>query len=212
MDGDDNPSVTDMLGSAGACPEIKHNGKTWRVGHPTQRAKATLEVLAADVAIAEVEALEATMDPKRYAKAYKHVMTSVQSREYRTWGEGWQKVVWGPMSSHLFLFSLIRENHPDATEANVIELMQTEPTQVARALAQVVPPFVRLLLSERRDIPPKQREELLRGLTSGLTEAAQLNGLTVPSPPVPTPATSAVSSTSGTKSSRKSRGVTTPTR
>ena len=36
--------VVAMLGDAGPAPTVTHKNKTWTIGHPTQRAKAELEI------------------------------------------------------------------------------------------------------------------------------------------------------------------------
>lgn len=201
LDGDESPSVTTTLGAAGACPEVRHAGKVWKVGHPTQAAKTTLEQLAVAAAVSEIEALEGTLSPLSYQKAYRELLAAISAREYKTWGPGWERVVWGPMCSQLFLLSLIRENHQDATEADVVELAAKQPGQVAAALAQVIPNFARLLLSERKDLTPEQQETLLGVL------AEQLAPATSQRPPAPIRKTSAASSGSGAKRSRKSRSA-----
>jgi hypothetical protein len=208
LDGDpESPSVTTMLGAAGACPEVRHGGKVWKVGHPTQRAKACLEQLAAAQALAEVTVLKGIVPPDQYAELYQSVRDAITARHYKTWGEGWQKIVWGPMSAQLFLLSLVRENHPDATEDDVLAMAGGAPEQVAAALALVVPPFVSLLLSDRKDVTPEQRAAIM-----GVAERVASQLAPSPPPPAPFPATTAPSSPSGTRASRKSRGALTPTR
>lgn len=216
-DGAESPSVTTMLGAAGACPEIRHDGKTWKIGHPTQRAKACLEQLAVASAFDEVEALEATLPPQRYQKAYRELLASVAAREYKTWGPGWQRVVWGPMSAQLFLLSLLRENHPDATEDDALTLAGADPGRVSLALAQVIPSFLALLLSDRKDVTPEQREKIM-GVAAQIAKQFGTNPNPSPTPspnptpPAPTPETTATPSSSGTKPSRKNRGASVPSK
>ena len=210
-DGAESPSVTTMLGAAGACPEIRHDGKNWKIGHPTQRAKACLEQLAVASAFDEVEALEATLSPQRYQKAYRELLASVAAREYKTWGPGWQRVVWGPMSAQLFLLSLLRENHPDATEDDALTLAGAEPGRVSLALAQVIPSFLALLLSDRKDVTPEQRQKIM-GVAEQIAKQFGTSPTPNPTPPAPTPATTATPSSAGTKPSRKSRGASVPSK
>lgn len=213
MDGDEIPSVSTMLGSSGACPEIRLNGKVWKVGHPTGRAKACLEQLAVASAFAEVEALQGALPAPSYQKAYRELLASVAAREYKTWGPGWQRVVWGEMSAQLFLLSLLRENHPEATEEDALTVAAGAPEQVSLALVQLIPNFITLLLSERKDVTQEQREKIM-GVTRQMAErlSPNLAPMASPMPPAPTPANTANSSNGGTKHSRKNRGASTPTK
>lgn len=211
LDGDESPTVTTMLGASGACPEVKLNGKTWRIGHPTQKAKAELETLAVQQAVAEVTALKGILPPDQYKEMFDSVRDAITAKHYKTWGDGWQRIVWGPMSAHLFLLSLIRENHQDATEDDAMALAGGAPEQVAAALAQVVPSFLLLLLSERKDVTPEQREKIM-GVARKLTSQLDPKSAESPAQPVPIPVTSAPPSSAGTKPSRKSRGVLAQTR
>lgn len=210
LDGDEAPSVTTLLGSSGACPEVRHNGKVWKIGHPTGRAKACLEQLAVASAFDEVEALQASLSPQRYQKAYRELLASVAAREYKTWGSGWQRVVWGEMSAQLFLLSLLRENHPEATEEDALMLAGAAPEKVSLALVQVVPTFLALLLSERTDVAPEQREKIM-GAANEIAKRFNPNpSPSAPTPSEPTPANTAPQSSAGRKPSRKSRGASTP--
>lgn len=171
------PSVQNTLGAAGACPEIPLDGRVWRVGHPTQRAKAALEEFAAAAAVNEALALKGVLPPAAYQELFAATARDVQAKAFRTWGPGWQRVVFDPLNSHLFLWSLLRENHPDATEADARRLMAAEPDRVSLALARVVPDFFRMLLdglgltADRR----AAAEEAIRAFTATLS----------PQPPTP---------------------------
>lgn len=142
------PGVQQILGAAGACPEIVHGKRRWKVGHPTQAAKARLEKLAAKVALDEVRRLKDTLDPAAYQEAFGEAVKSLKN--YRTWRPGWQAVVFDPANSHLYLWSLIQEHHPDASEEDVLAICRDAPEEVVAAMAQVLPDFFRLLLSEIR--------------------------------------------------------------
>ena len=146
MSDQSHPGVGAVLGAAGACPEILCGGKLWRVGHPTQAAKSRLEDFAAATAIAEVRALKTVLPPDAYADAWKDTLADVQAKQFRTWGAGWRRVVFDPQNFHLFFLTLLRENHPEATEADAKALLADEPELVAAALARVVPDFFTVLL------------------------------------------------------------------
>ena len=60
-DGDLNAT----LGESGAPPEINYGGKVWKVGYPTQAAKAELNKIVVATAAAAVEEHRATLPPDR---------------------------------------------------------------------------------------------------------------------------------------------------
>lgn len=140
------PGVTGILGASGACPEIAHGKRRWKVGHPTQAAKSRLEKLAAKVSLDEVRRLKDALDPAAYQEAFSEAVKSLKN--YRTWRPGWQAVVFDPANSHLYLWSLIQEHHPDATEEDVLAVCRDAPEEVVAAMAQVLPDFFHLLLSD----------------------------------------------------------------
>lgn len=173
--------VQTMLGAAGgACPEIPYGGKVWRVGHPTQSAKKTLEALAVASAAGELRELRGAVPPDAYKEMFDTFTAKVAAKSYRTWGPGWREVVFGESGAHLFLLSLLRENHPEATEADVLALAEHRPEDVRLAVAEVVPNFVLLLLNDLKGVTPEQREQI-RGLVADRLAP----------PPTPTPASTA---------------------
>jgi len=178
------PGVGTVLGSAGPCPEIPFGGSLWRVGHPTQRAKAALEELAAAKAVAEVRSLKAALPPDAYAEAFRELTAGLSAGEFRTWRPGWQRIVLGGGNESLLLLALLRENHPHATEADALALAAGEPELVAAALARVVPPFFGLLL-EGVPLTPDQR----RRATAAVADVAAKLAPPVPPPQPPTPPT-----------------------
>lgn len=181
--------MTTFLGAAGACPEIPVNGRVWRLGHPTQRAKAELEKLAVQQATDRVLELRPALDPPAYAAVFAGLMSQIQRGHFKTWGAGWQEVVFDPANAHLFLLSLLRECHPEATADDVAALAEAEPDRVQAALAQVVPGFFEVTLAGMR-LTPDQR-------AAAVAAIGQVREALRPAPPPPTPATdSPASSTS----------------
>ena len=155
----DSPGVQTLLGAAGACPEIPHQGKVWRIGHPTQRAKAVLEELAVAKATAEIRALKNVVPADAYSELFAELTTRISAGDFRTWGTGWQRIVFGGVNAHLFLLSLLREHHRDATEDDARSLAANEPEQVQAALVRVVPGFLSLLLAGL-PLSPDQRNRI----------------------------------------------------
>lgn len=157
---DDVPAgIGDVLGAAGACPEVVSGATVWKVGHPTQKAKAALEELAASKAVANVRAMRDVLPAEDYAEMWDETRADLQAGAFKTWQKGWKRVVMGGGGEHLFLLALLREHHPKATEADALALAAEEPEQVAAALARVVPGFLSVLL-DGVPIPPARRDQL----------------------------------------------------
>lgn len=152
-----------MLGAAGACPEITCSGKTWKIGHPTQRAKAVLEELAVSKAIDEIIALERFVPADKYKKLFESLRDAITAGEYKTGGPGWARVALTGVNAHIFLLALLRECHPEATEQDARDLAIREPQRVQLALARVVPDFFELFLSGL-PLPPEQRVKIQAAL------------------------------------------------
>lgn len=180
--------VQQALGAAGACPEIIWQGKVWRLGHPTQRAKAVLEELGAAAALANVRHLPED-DPDRRA-----VRKAVSTGSYRTFNPGWQETVGSPGTQHLFVLALFRETHPEMTEEQLFGLMAECPDDLRLGLARVVPDFFRLLLADPR-VPPRMRPALEAGLAE--VERTILSALSPEAPGPGTPSGSGSSTPTG---------------
>lgn len=165
---DHAPTVGQVLGAAGACPEVEYAGRVWRVGFPTQRAKARLEELFAAQALAEVKALEGVLDPADYAGELAAVRDAVRSKQYRTWAPGWVAAMNGPEAGTLFLLSLLRENHPDATAADARALAENRADEVNAAVDRVAAPFFETVAADFPGTPAAKAKalEVVRGLFS----------------------------------------------
>lgn len=157
--GGEPASVSALLGAAGACPEIPFKGKAYKVGHPTQAAKARLEQLVVAQAVAEVRELKGVLPPDAYAELFAETAEKVRGRSFKTWGADWQKTVFAPENAHLFLLSLLRGPHPDMSEADARAMMLEAPEECALALGLVVPDFFEMLLADR-PLSPEDRAKV----------------------------------------------------
>jgi hypothetical protein len=191
-----------FLGDAGACPEIEFEQHIYQIGHPTQRAKACLEELAAAKAVAEIRKLKTSLPADAYSEMFAELNKSIAAGDYRTWGPGWQRIVLAGGNAHLFLLSLMRERNPKVDEKLARALAIAEPEQVGAALARVVPGFFSLLLDEL----PLQKEQrqaadlvLKEAVDKMVLGFEQPKGVkNPPPPPSPTTPTNAESSTTPT--------------
>src|ERR1700757_3924286 len=144
-DDKDPASVVTMLGNSGAFPEIPLDGKVWKIGHPTQRAKAVLESLAIQKATDEVLSKEGVLPPAAFERVWESFTDKIAGGDFKTWRKGWRKAVFGPPET-LFLLSILRENHPEATEKDALKIMIQKPRQLQVAYMEVVPGFLSLLM------------------------------------------------------------------
>lgn len=182
---DPAPSVQQVLGAAGAPATVRYKGKAYKLGHPTQAAKARLEELAADTAVARVEAMEGRVKPATFDKMVTHVTGRIERGEFNTWKPGWQEVVWDDGAA-LFALSLFREFHEDMSPEFARELVTGAGWQYRAALARVLPDFFDLLLAGRDDLTPEQSSLLraeLAALVARLTPAGPTPESTAPSSP-----------------------------
>ena len=177
-------SVQQMLGADGEPPRIKFRGNTFKVGFPTQQAKARLEELVGDVALSRIEAKEGKVKPSTYAKMLEKVTDDVAANAYATWTKAWHQIVWADNGA-LFLLSLLQEHHPDTTIAQARALVMGCGNQVKVAMAKVLPLFLEVLLRSLEDKTPEQ-EAQFRTEFANFVDAMGLS-TPAPSPSEPTP-------------------------
>ena len=167
------PSVGDVLGASAECPAIEYNGKTWKVGYPTQLAKDRLEKLVVADAWTNVQAAKIGI-PEFDDGLVKEFQESVRNREYRTGGKGWASAFSRTDGQVLFYLSLFQEHHPDATSEDVINLMADKPDEFLAAMEVVTPRFF-FVAAEAMRIPKDKAkvwaEEQGRKFLQAITDA-----------------------------------------
>lgn len=176
-DPDPRPSAADLLGAAADPPAVVDGPTAWKVGHPTQRAKARLEDMTAAVAVRETLALKPHLSADEFAPLWADVQADIRNREYRVGGRRWLEAVRSPGWAVLLLTALVREHHPDATEDDVRGLMDREPEQVQAAVARVLPDFFRGVGRQLR-LTPAQTADLERAITEAVGLLAPPSGST----------------------------------
>lgn len=174
------------LGAATGPVEVAHNGKTWRVGHPTQRAKAELEKLVVAVAEQSLADLKDVLPAARYAAKEKRLDDLLYARQWQTWGALWTEVVNGPLSFPLFLLSLMRPHHEAATVEDAQALWLGANRACRNALVLVLPGFFDLLAAQ---LPADQAERkgAAEAWAGELLAALRQATLTAPASTTPSP-------------------------
>jgi hypothetical protein len=170
----DVPGVGPSLGGAGPCPTIVHGDRKWVVGHPDQRAKARLELITLETAVANHEASLPYLPAARRAKKEKEFDAAVNGGHWRTWGELWGAVNSSPDGNSLFLLSLLREHQPDATLVDANKLWTEAGRATARAFAVVVPGFFAVLVADRAEPPEVKAEVLAQSIANTMASIAPL--------------------------------------
>ncbi len=135
-----------VLGAAGPCPVIVHKGKSWTVGHPTQKAKSWLEKLVAACALETLAELKDVLPPDEYLARRASLDQNIYQKQHRTWGPLWTTVTSGEDGDAVFLLSLLKLHHPEATMADARELHLNANREVGLAFAEVLPAFFTLLV------------------------------------------------------------------
>jgi hypothetical protein len=90
------------LGASVPPPEVQWNGTAWKIGHPTQGAKALLERLVLQTAEANLDAAKGVLSDKRYAAEEKRFGDALMGRTWATFGELWLATMNGPSAFPLF--------------------------------------------------------------------------------------------------------------
>lgn len=142
------PSIGLMLGSAGGPVEFDVAGKTYKLGHPTQKARVRLEKLLIRRATESITCLEGTLNAADYRKMFDGLMRQVRNKEFETWGPAWQTSILESTQKSIVLFalSLLQEYHPTLTEDDVEEMLVNSYGALPLAIIQVVPSFFLLTI------------------------------------------------------------------
>lgn len=134
------------LGAEVPPPEVQWVGKVWKIGHPTQTAKALLERLVLQTLEANLDAAQAALSPKRYAVEDAKFTAAIEGKTWATFGAAWLAAMNGPMSFPLFLASLVQQHHPEVTPELAQRMWLQKNRECRAALVQVLPSFFPMLL------------------------------------------------------------------
>jgi hypothetical protein len=148
------------LGSAAPCPTITYKEKVWQVGWPTQRARAQMEGLVIEAARRNLASLKEFLPPDEYQRQEAELRAAIFSGQWKTGGDLWQTVVQGRDSNTVFLLSLLREKHPEATWDVAEGMWADAPEAALEAFARVVPNFLPLLVEKAPGKTPAEKKEL----------------------------------------------------
>lgn len=149
----------------GIAAEFEHDGKVWKIGPATQKAKGILEELLAGIAIRNVTTLRNVLPLNEYQPAYDAIVKAVGSGEYRTGKPGWLAALNGEAGSVAFTLSLFRVNHPNMTTDECVALAEAKEDEVQAAVARVAPGFFKMAF-------PKMTDEMMATIIASLGNAS----------------------------------------
>lgn len=167
--------VSDVLGAAGASPEIVWGERAYRLGHPTQKAKAAFCDMIVDAEFRGIqEALKrGFLTEAKADAAVERLGRQVDRRGHQPGGELFAKYgigAEGVAGTELFVLSLFRENHPAMTLGEYRDLAEARPDEVKLAVRKVVPLFFEWVL-EKGSLTPAQKSDI-RAKIPALVDAA----------------------------------------
>ena len=174
-----DPTTTQLLGDAsGVRPAFEADGVAYRVGHPTQAAKARYEslIVAAEKDVIERMAADGVLTPAERRDAYAALTRQVaQEQAHRCGGSLWASYFRGDKQTvglALFQLALLEVSDGDggfrpATIADLpaaVALLADEAAQLA--FAEVVPFFLKAVADA---LPARQRTpEVLAAVAAAL--------------------------------------------
>jgi hypothetical protein len=148
----------------GVPAEVEHDGKVYRLGPATQKAKGILEELLAGIAIRNVTRLKSVLGAD-YQSAYDSILKQVASGEYTTGKPGWLAALNSEAGAVAFTLSLFRVNHPGMTADECTAIAEAMPDEVNAAVTRIAPGFFTMAF-------PKMTPEQLATITAAFGNAS----------------------------------------
>ena len=148
--------VGPVLGDAGPPAEFAFRGRTWRIGHPVQAAKAELEKLVLQYVLESHEAMRGVWPDTKFAAKERELDELIYGRHYRTWGTLWKTATNGPDGNALLLLSLLRVHQSAATLDDARAMWANATRQLLIAYSQVMPDFFSDLVASHPGTPEQK--------------------------------------------------------
>lgn len=136
-----NPAVLDVLADAGPPLTVQYEGRTYRLGFPTQAAKARYENLVLKAETDMVLRQKAFLPPDDYQMRCDKLSEQINGRAFATGEPLWMKYSLSPTGWLLWVQSLFGEHHPEITAEDVVKLLSAKGEEVRFLLGAVVPSF-----------------------------------------------------------------------
>lgn len=172
-----DPAISDVLADAGGPVEITDSaGRRWKIGYPTNGAKARLEKL---VFQEELRLLRRQKDLGILTDAEFEVRGERLAKQaQREFAEGkplYVKHTAQGDGAVLWVQSLLMEHHPDVTRDEVEALLADRKVEVKAALEVVVPPFFAWVLGMAAPIIEQAVAAKVAGAERAKAELAKID-------------------------------------
>ena len=148
------------LGDAVSPVVIKLGNKEWKIGPPTQAAKGELEGSVVQVAERNLELLKPFWSAAKYKQEEAELRNAIRGGHWKTWGQLWATIINSPDGNTLFLLSLMREKHLEATFEDAQALWREKTEEVKKAFALQIPSFFAILVTYLPGTPEERAKAL----------------------------------------------------
>lgn len=164
-------SVTVSLGASGVCPPVEFGGKTYRLGHPTQVAKADYElgIIEAEKRSIAQQLKHGIISPAEAAAERSKLGSALDRGDQKAGKPLWLAYTFGHPETGdtsrvmtglmIYVHGLFRQNHPDLTFADVGAIWDGAGEDLKLAMKQVVPSFF-TWAADAMSLPPDARAQI----------------------------------------------------
>lgn len=171
---DEIPSMIQQLGLPS---DVPFGGQVYKLGPPSQKAKAILEELVAVQAVTGLSKLQHVLPPDRFRRMESVISRQLAAEEHATGGELWGEVLGTPAGSTLFTLSLFRVNHPEMTREQCEEISAGASVELSAALVRQVPGFFEQAFPK---MPPAERAKRVAAMVDDLEKVRQWSTAATP--------------------------------
>lgn len=184
-----NPALSDVLADDGDPVVVTDStGRRWKVGYPTQRAKARLEklVFQEEMALLREQKELGILTETEFEVRAERLAKQAKAKDFAEGKPLWVKHTTQADGAVLWIQSLLMEHQPDVTREQVTALLADRGPEVRAAVEVVVPPFFAWALGLAIPLVDRAVEAKLPGAERAKAELMKLD-LTAFAPDRPTP-------------------------
>jgi hypothetical protein len=131
-------------------------GKVWRLGKATGESRKAMIAAVAQLSWASVAEMQ-TLCPEAFDTISKAYARDIEANEHKPGGRLWKAHAEGAAGTALFVYALLKPQHPDAKLSDAREILAHDPAGVSAAVAVLVPGFFGLLAGHP-ETPPEHRQ------------------------------------------------------
>lgn len=166
-------AMADFVGDAVKPLTVTSGGTTWRVGLPTQAAKARYEQLVFEREKDLVMRQKAFLPVADFQARCDALARQLEDRQFATGQPLWLKYASSGEGWVMWLQSLLAEHHPEVTFRQVVDLLKDKGDEVRLVLAAVVPNFFAWALDLATELAERLDQHSRSVLLAKLAEARE---------------------------------------